>query len=80
MVYKNLSFNFDLMYNKILKGHKFVCAKEEFLPLNILLPTKALSKLIGNWFCTQIIFKNSEKSVFIKKYTVYILFVLGVFE
>ena len=60
MVYKNVSFNFDLMYINILKVINSFVQRKNLWPFNILLHTKALTKLIGNWFCTQIIFKNSE--------------------
>ena len=38
---------------------------EKFLTFNILLHTRAVPKVIGNWFCTPL------KPVFSKKYTVY---------
>ena len=38
------------------------CLWGEFLTSNILLPTKAVPKLIGNWFCKPITFRNPIKA------------------
>ena len=37
---------------------------EEFLAFNVLLHTKSRQQVIGNWFCTTIIFKNPLKTGF----------------
>ena len=36
----------------------------EFLAFNVLLHTKSEQKVIGNWFCETIIFKNPSKPNF----------------
>ena len=51
---------------------------EELLPFNILLHNKAIPKVIGNWFCTPIVFKILWKPGFNQKnliVTEYFLFV-----
>ena len=50
-----------LMCNMDIKGQKFVCMGVNYLAFNVLLHTKSEQKVIGNWFCTQII---SLKTVF----------------
>ena len=38
-----------------------MCMGDEFLTIDSLLNTKVLPKLMGNWFCTPISFKNLNK-------------------
>ena len=41
-----------------------MCVGVEFITFNVLLHTKSEQKVIGNWFCTLIILKNSLKPGF----------------
>ena len=50
----------DLKCNKDIKGLKFVCVGVEFLSFNVLLHTKSIQKLRGNWFCAPMIFKDQK--------------------
>ena len=45
-----ITFCSNLMYNKDIKGYKFVCVGV----FNVLLHTKSEQKVIGNWFYAQI--------------------------
>ena len=53
------------------------CVWGEFLTSNILLPTKAVTKLKGNWFCKPITFRNPFSSN--KKYIVSFRIENGIF-
>ena len=44
-----------------------LCVGVEFLAFIVLLHTKSEQKVIGNWFYTPIIFKNSLKTCFFNK-------------
>ena len=77
MIFLYLSYDIK-MNNKDYFCITFVCVGVEFLDFNVLLHNKSEQKVIDNWFCTPMIFKNPKKRFFNKKYAYYNIHVGGV--
>ena len=68
----------ELMCNKDIKGQKSLCVRVKFLAFNVLINPKSKQKMIGNWFCELIIFKNMLKPGFSIR-NILLQFLSGVF-